>query len=437
MADFKVKLRNAWNAFMGRDEKPTQNYLSGTYYRPDRTSMSYGNDRSIITAIYNRIAIDVTNCKIQHVKVDENDKFLETIDSDLNNCLTVEANIDQTSRLFFQDVVISMFDEGCIAVVPTATDVDPRRTDAYNILELRVGKIVQWYPRHVKVDVYNEDTGKHQQILCLKSDTAIIENPFYAVMNEQNSVLRRLIRKLVLLDAVDEQSSAGKLDLIIQLPYTIRNETRKKQAEERRASIEQQLAGSKYGIAYADATEHITQLNRPIENNLMKQIEYLTTLLYSQLGISEAILNGTANEQEMLNYYNSTIEPVLSAIVDEFKRKFLSKTARSQHQSIMFFRDSFKLVPVNNIADIADKFTRNEILSSNEIRGIIGYRPSDDPKADELVNSNINQNSDTPPEETGVMGTDEGVPEETGVDGSQDKIDDPIMEGLRQYRESQ
>lgn len=429
MADFKVKLRNAWNAFMGRDIRSTQNYLSGTYYRPDRTTMSYGNDRSIITAIYNRIAIDVTNCKIQHVKIDENDKFLETIDSDLNNCLTVEANIDQTSRLFFQDVVISMFDEGCIAVVPTATDVDPRKTDAYNILELRVGKIVQWYPRHIKVDVYNEDTGKHQQILCSKSDTAIIENPFYAVMNEQNSVLRRLIRKLVLLDSVDEQSSAGKLDLIIQLPYTIKNETRKRQAEERRADIENQLAGSKYGIAYADATEHITQLNRPIENNLMKQIEYLTSLLYSQLGISEAILNGTANEQEMLNYYNSTIEPVLSAIVDEFKRKFLSKTARSQRQSIMFFRDSFKLVPVNNIADIADKFTRNEILSSNEIRGIIGYRPSDDPKADELVNGNINQNNDTPPVE--------GVPKEAGIDGSQEEIDDPIVEGLRQYREGQ
>lgn len=437
MADFKVKLRNAWNAFMGRDEKPTQNYLSGTYYRPDRIKMSYGNERSIITAIYNRIAIDVTNCKIQHVKVDENDKFLETIDSDLNNCLTVEANIDQSSRLFFQDVVISMFDEGCIAVVPTATDIDPRRTDAYNILELRVGKIVQWYPHHIKVDVYNEDTGKHQQILCLKSDTAIIENPFYAVMNEQNSVLRRLIRKLVLLDAVDEQSSAGKLDLIIQLPYTIRNETRKKQAEERRADIERQLAGSKYGIAYADATEHITQLNRPIENNLMKQIEYLTTLLYSQLGISDKILNGTANEQEMLNYYNSTIEPILSAIVDEFKRKFLSKTARSQHQSIMFFRDSFKLVPVNNIADIADKFTRNEILSSNEIRGIIGYRPSDDPKANELVNSNINQKNDTPPEEAHMNNLDEGVSEETNIDESQGQVDDPILEGLRQFRGGQ
>ena len=436
MADFKVKLRNAWNAFTGKDAEPTTRYMSGTYYRPDRTTMSYGNDRSIITAIYNRIAIDVTNCKIQHVKVDENDKFIETIDSDLNNCLTVEANIDQSSRLFFQDVVISMFDEGCIAVVPITTDVDPRRTDAYNILELRVGKILQWYPRHVKVDVYNEDTGKHQQILCAKSDTAIIENPFYSVMNEQNSVLRRLVRKLVLLDAVDEQSSAGKLDLIIQLPYTIRNETRKKQAEERRADIERQLAGSKYGIAYADATEHITQLNRPIENNLMKQIEYLTTLLYSQLGISEKILNGTANEQEMLNYYNSTIEPVLSAIVEEFKRKFLSKTARSQHQSIMFFRDSFRLVPVNNIADIADKFTRNEILSSNEIRGIIGYRPSNDPKADELVNSNINQKNDESQEAQQLMGANEGFSENTDVDNSQEQVDDPILEGLRQFRGS-
>lgn len=400
MADFRVKLRNAWNAFMGRD--PTmgsQTYLAGSYYRPDRTTMSYGNDRSIITAIYNRISIDVTNCKIMHVLVDENDKFKETVDDDLNNCLTVEANIDQTSRLFYQDLVISMFDEGCVAVVPVTTDINPKQTDAYNILELRVGKIVQWYPRAVKVDVYNEDTGKHEKIICQKSDTAIIENPFYAVMNEQNSVLRRLIHKLVLLDVVDEQSSAGKLDLIIQLPYTIRNETRKKQAEERRADIERQLAGSKYGIAYADATEHITQLNRPIENNLMKQIEYLTSMLYSQLGISEAILNGTASEQEMLNYYNSTIEPILSAITDEFKRKFLSKTARSQHHSIMFFRDSFKLVPVNNIADIADKFTRNEILSSNEIRGIIGYRPSDDPKADQLINSNLNQNNNETQEE--------------------------------------
>lgn len=398
MADFRVKLRDAWNAFLSRD--PTinnkTNFYAGTYYRPDRTTMSYGNDRSIISAIYNRIAIDVSQCKIQHIKTDENDKFLETIDSGLNNCLTIEANIDQTSRLFYQDLVISLFDEGCVAVVPVMTDRDPSKTDSYSILELRVGKIVQWYPRAVKVDVYNEDTGKHEQIICQKSDTAIIENPFYSVMNEQNSVLRRLIHKLVLLDAVDEQSSAGKLDLIIQLPYTIRNETRKKQAEERRADIERQLAGSKYGIAYADATEHITQLNRPIENNLMAQIEYLTKLLYSQLGISEAILNGTANEQEMLNYYNSTIEPVLSAIVDEFKRKFLSKTARSQHQSIMFFRDSFKLVPVNNIADIADKFTRNEILSSNEIRGIIGYRPSDDPKADQLINSNLNQQDNDP-----------------------------------------
>ena len=398
MADFRVKFRDAWNAFLGRDPTVNNktNFYAGTYYRPDRTTMSYGNDRSIISAIYNRIAIDVSQCKIQHIKTDENDKFLETIDSDLNNCLTIEANIDQTSRLFYQDLVISLFDEGCVAVVPVMTDRDPSKTDSYSILELRVGKIVQWYPRAVKVDVYNEDTGKHEQIICQKSDTAIIENPFYSVMNEQNSVLRRLIHKLVLLDAVDEQSSAGKLDLIIQLPYTIRNETRKKQAEERRADIERQLAGSKYGIAYADATEHITQLNRPIENNLMAQIEYLTKLLYSQLGISEAILNGTANEQEMLNYYNSTIEPVLSAIVDEFKRKFLSKTARSQHQSIMFFRDSFKLVPVNNIADIADKFTRNEILSSNEIRGIIGYRPSDDPKADQLINSNLNQQDNDP-----------------------------------------
>ena len=387
------RFRNAWNAFLGRD--PTKisymDYGYGTYSRPDRTSLSYGNDKSIISAIYNRIAVDVSNIGIRHVKVDENDQYQETIKSHFNDCLTLDSNIDQTGRAFFQDLVISLFDEGCIAVVPTDTTANPMYTDSYDILSMRTGKIVEWFPNKVKVELYNENTGKKEQIYCLKKYVAIIENPFYAIMNEPNSVLRRLIRKLNLLDAVDEQSSAGKLDVIIQLPYTIKNETRKKQAEERRESIERQLAGSKYGIAYVDATEHITQLNRPVENNLMNQITYLTTMLYSQLGISEEILNGKADEQTMLNYYNTTIEPILSAIVDEFKRKFLTKTARTQRQSIMFFRDPFKLVPVNNIADIADKFTRNEILSSNEIRGIIGFRPSNDPKADELINSNINQ----------------------------------------------
>lgn len=392
-----TRFRNAWNAFMGRDPTPTMlNYgvYGGTYQRPDRTQLSYGNDKSIVTAIYNRIAIDVSQIVIRHVRVDENDQYQETIPSKLNDCLTLDANLDQTGKAFFQDLVMSLFDEGCVAVVPTDTTENPKFTDGYDILSMRVGKILEWYPTSIKVEVYNENTGKKEKIVCLKKYTAIIENPFYAIMNEPNSVLRRLIRKLNLLDAVDEQSSAGKLDLIIQLPYTIRNETRKKQAEERRENIERQLAGSKYGIAYADATEHITQLNRPVENNLMNQITYLTTMLYGQLGISEDLLNGKADEQTMLNYFNTTIEPILSSIVDEFKRKFLSKTARTQKQSIMFFREPFKLVPVNNIADIADKFTRNEILSSNEIRGIIGFRPSDDPKANELINSNLNQSNE-------------------------------------------
>lgn len=397
MADTITRLRNAWNAFLGRDPTAsTQSYgiYGGTYYRPDRTTLSYGNDKSIISAIYNRIAIDVSNINIRHVRVDENGQYQETIDSDLNNCLSLDANLDQTGRAFFQDLVMSLFDEGCIAVLPVDTDKNPYNTDSYKIYSLRVAKIVEWYPRNIKLEAYNENTGKREQIIMNKKDVAIIENPFYAIMNEPNSVLRRLIRKLNLLDAVDEQSSAGKLDLIIQLPYTIRNDKRKAEAEERRANIEKQLAGSKYGIAYADATEHITQLNRPLENNLLNQITYLTNMLYSQLGISETILNGTADEQTMLNYYNTTIEPILSAITDEFKRKFLTKTARSQKQSIMFFKDPFKLVPVNNIADIADKFTRNEILSSNEIRGIIGFRPSDDPKANELINSNLNQSNE-------------------------------------------
>ena len=387
-----TRFRNAWNAFLGRDPTPYMlNYgvYGGNYQRPDRTQLSYGNDKSIVTAIYNRIALDVSQISVKHVNLDENGNYIETRTSSLNNCLTLDANLDQTGKAFFQDLVMSLFDEGCVAVVPTDTTENPKFTDGYDILSMRVGKILEWYPTSVKVEVYNENTGKKEKIVCLKKYTAIIENPFYAIMNEPNSILRRLIRKLNLLDAVDEQSSAGKLDLIIQLPYTIRNETRKKQAEERRENIERQLAGSKYGIAYADATEHITQLNRPVENNLMNQITYLTTMLYGQLGISEDLLNGKADEQTTLNYFSTTIEPILSAIVDEFQRKFLSKTARTQGQSIMFFREPFKLAPVKNVAEVAEKFISNRVLSSNEIRGILGYKPSDDPDADMLLNPNI------------------------------------------------
>jgi hypothetical protein len=410
MAEVLTRFQNAWNAFLGR--APTRQYTKwdgwngGFSYRPDRTKLNITNERSIVASIYNRIAIDVAAVQIQHVRTDENNRYVETMASGLNNCLTLDANMDQTGRAFIQDIVMSMFDEGCVAVVPVDTTKDPNRTDSYDILTMRVGKIKEWHPYYVEVEAYNENSGKKETITCDKKDIAIIENPLYAVMNEPNSTLKRLVRKLNLLDSIDEQSSAGKLDLIIQLPYTIRNDTRKEQAEKRRADIERQLANSKYGIAYADATEHITQLNRPVENNLMNQIQYLTSMLYSQLGLTEEIFNGTANEQTLLNYYNTTVEPILSAITDEFKRKFLTKTARTQHQSIMFFRDPFKLVPINNIADIADKFTRNEILSSNEIRGIIGFKPSSDPKADQLVNSNLNQ-----PEEPEKEGTNKVVEE--------------------------
>lgn len=405
MAEVVTRFKNAWNAFIGRNPTKISNneWYNGYSYRPDRIVVSPGTERSIVAALYNRISIDVSQIAIQHVRVDENNRFKETINSGLNECLTLNANMDQTGRALIQDLVLSMFDEGSVAVVPVDTTVDPYRTNSYDILSMRVGKIVDWFPAQVKVEVYNENTGKKEQLILSKEKVAIIENPLYSVMNEPNSTLRRLIRKINLLDAVDEQSSAGKLDLIIQLPYTIRTEKRKKEAEERRADIEHQLAGTKYGVAYVDATERITQLNRPVENNLMKQIEYLTSMLYSQLGLSEEIFKGTANEQQLLNYYNTTIEPILSAITDEFKRKFLTKTARTQNQSIMFFRDPFKLVPINNIAEIADKFTRNEILSSNEIRGIIGFKPSEDPKADELVNSNISQ-----PEEAMPMGNEGG-----------------------------
>lgn len=392
---FSSRLKHAWNAFMNKD--PTRSYMeigSSYSYRPDRPRFSMGNERSIVTSVYNRIALDVAAIDIQHVRLDDNGRFLEAIDSGLNNCLSIEANVDQTGRAFMQDVAMSLLDEGCIAIVPVDTTLDPNTTGSYDVVTLRTAKILDWYPNHVRVRIYNEKTGLKEDVLLAKSFVAIIENPLYAVINEPNSTMKRLIRKLSLLDVTDEQTASGKLDLIIQLPYVIKTEARRLQAENRRRDIEQQLAGSKYGIAYTDGTEHITQLNRSLENNLMKQIEYLTSLLFSQLGITQSILDGTADEKTMLNYYSRTIEPIISAIVDEMKRKFLTKTARSQKQDIMFYRDPFKLVPVDSIAEIADKFTRNEIMTSNEIRQVIGMRPSSDPKADELVNSNISQSAE-------------------------------------------
>ena len=392
---FGERLQHAWNAFRNRD--PTEFYrdVGATYtYRPDRPRLTRGNERSIVTAIYNRIALDVASIGIKHCRLDENNRYIGDIDSNLNKCLNLEANIDQTARAFIQDIVISMLDEGCVAVVPIDTTFNPTITNSYDILSMRTGKILEWRPAHVKVRVYNDKTGNKEDIVLHKSNVGIIENPLYSVVNEPNSTMQRLIRKLNLLDSIDEQSGSGKLDLIIQLPYIIKSEARRKQAEDRRKDIEMQLAGSKYGIAYTDGTERITQLNRPVENNLMKQIEYLTSMLYSQLGFHQTILDGTADEKTMLNYNNRTIEPIISAIVNEMKRKFLTKTARSQRQTITYFIDPFKLVPINNIAEIADKFTRNEIMSKNEFRQIIGMKPSDDPKADQLINSNIAQPSE-------------------------------------------
>ena len=391
------RLMHAWNAFIGNRD-PTYGYDlnvgPGYSYRPDRARLTRGNERTIATAIYNRIALDVSSVVIRHVRLDKEDRFKEFISSGLDNCLSVEANIDQTGRAFMHDVVLSLLDEGCIAIVPVDTTLDPKVTDSYDINSMRVGKIVEWHPAHVKVNLYNDRTGQRQDVMLPKKTVSIIENPLYAVVNERNSTMQRLIRKLSLLDAIDEQSGSGKLDMIIQLPYIIRTDAKRQQAEKRRKDIEDQLAGSKYGIAYTDGTEKITQLNRPVENNLMKQIEYLTSMLYSQLGITQSVMDGTADEATMLNYNTRTIEPIISAIVDEMKRKFLTKTARSQKQSIMFFSDPFKLVPVEKLADIADKFTRNEILSSNELRQIVGRKPSSDPKADQLINSNLNQPED-------------------------------------------
>ena len=390
-----TRLKHAWNAFRSRD--PTMDFIdsgTGYYYRPDRPRFTRGNERSITTSVLNRIALDASAIDILHVRLDNNGRFLETIDSGLNNCLTLSANADQTGRALKQDIIMSMLDEGCVAIIPTDTTINPKKSDSYQLNTMRVGKIIQWRPHHVQIRAYNENTGKKEEIWLPKSIVAIVENPLYAVMNEPNSTMQRLIRKLALLDVTDEQTASGKLDLIIQLPYVVKTEARRQQAETRRKDIEMQLAGSKYGIAYTDGTEKITQLNRSVENNLMKQVEYLTNQLYSQLGITQAILDGTADDKTMLNYYNRTIEPIVAAIVDEMKRKFLTKTARTQHQSIQFFRDPFRLVPVNDIAEIADKFTRNEIMTSNEIRQIVGMKPSDDPKADELRNSNISQSKE-------------------------------------------
>ncbi len=409
---FGSRLKHAWNAFTGNVQMNYRDLGMSYSYRADRPRMSRGNERSIVTSVYNRIALDVAALNVQHVRLDENGRFLSVIDDGLNNCLTLEANVDQTARSFIQDVVISMFDEGSVAIVPVDTTTDPNVSGSYDIQSLRVGQILDWYPQYIRARVYNEQTGRKEDIVVPKSAVAIIENPLYAVINEPNSTMQRLIRKLNLLDVIDEQSGSGKLDLIIQLPYVIKTETKRQQAENRRKDIESQLSGSKYGIAYTDGTEHITQLNRSVNNNLMSQIEYLTSMLYSQLGITQSILDGTADEKTMLNYNNRTIEPIISAIVDEMKRKFLTKTARSQRQSISFFRDPFKLVPVNEIAEIADKFTRNEIMTSNEIRQVVGMKPSDDPRADELRNKNLSEpsGSDQQSEETPIT-TDNSVEE--------------------------
>lgn len=409
---FGSRLKHAWNAFTGNIQMNYRDLGMSYSYRADRPRMSRGNERSIVTSVYNRIALDVAALNVQHVRLDENERFLSVIDDGLNNCLTLEANVDQTARSFIQDVVISMFDEGSVAIVPVDTTTDPNVSGSYDIQSLRVGQILDWYPQYIRTRVYNEQTGRKEDIVVPKSAVAIIENPLYAVINEPNSTMQRLIRKLNLLDVIDEQSGSGKLDLIIQLPYVIKTEAKRQQAENRRKDIESQLSGSKYGIAYTDGTEHITQLNRSVNNNLMSQIEYLTSMLYSQLGITQSILDGTADEKTMLNYNNRTIEPIISAIVDEMKRKFLTKTARSQRQSISFFRDPFKLVPVNEIAEIADKFTRNEIMTSNEIRQVVGMKPSDDPRADELRNKNLSEpsGSDQQSEEAPIT-TDNSVEE--------------------------
>lgn len=393
--ELKHRLSHAWNTFKNKDPTDYMGIGPGfSGYRPDRYRSTRGHERSIVTSINNRIAMDVASMNIRHVQLDKNGRFLKEMDTGLNNCLKLEANIDQNGRNFIQDVVLSMLDEGVVAIVPVDTEIDPEKSAGIDVLTMRTGRILDWYPKHVRVELYNEDSGRREEVTLPKSSVAIIENPLYAVINEPNSTMQRLIRKLSLLDIVDEKTSSGKLDLIIQLPYVVKTPQRRQQAEIRRKDIETQLAEGKYGIAYTDGTEKITQLNRPVENNLMKQIEYLTNMVYSQIGMTQSILDGTADEKTMLNYYNRTVEPILAAIVDELKRKFLSKNARSRMQTVTFFRDPFKLVPVNEIAEIADKFTRNEIMTANEIRQVIGMKPSDDPRADELRNKNLSAPAD-------------------------------------------
>lgn len=395
MASFGTRLRHMWNAFLNLDEKTTNPGAAdlgpGYGTRPDRVRFRVGNERSLISAIYTRLSIDVAANEIKHVRLDSDKRFLEEIDSGLNNCLTLEANVDQAARAFRQDIALTLFDKGVAAIVPVDVTLDPKLSASYDIKTMRVADVVEWYPKHVRVNLYNEATGRREEITLEKSFVAIVENPLYSIMNEPNSTLQRIIRKLGLLDVVDEQSSSGKLDLIIQLPYVIKSEARRQQAEQRRTDIEFQLKGSQYGIAYTDGTEKITQLNRPAENNLLKQVEYLMGMLYSQLGLTEEVMNGTADEKTMINYFNRTIEPILGAITEAMKRTFLTKTGRSQLQSIEFFRDPFKLVPISEIAEIADKFTRNEILTSNEVRQVVGRKPVKDKKADELRNSNMPQ----------------------------------------------
>lgn len=413
-----TRLKNAWNVFRKNEETnlvPDRNGFSEYMYsssdRPDRIKFMRGNEQSIINSVYNRIAMDVAALTINHVRLDENDRFSEVIDSGLNRCLNLSANIDQTGRAFIQDLVMSLLDEGCIAVVPVETSVDPN-SGSYKIYSMRVGKIVTWFPDRVRVNLYDERTGTHKDVVVKKQDCAIIENPMYSVMNEPNSTLRRLIRKLNILDVVDEQTASGKFNMIVQLPYAVRSEKRRLEAQNRQAELEKQLNGSKYGIAYIDSAEKVTQLNRALDNNLLSQVEYLTTMLYGQLGITQNIMTGTANEQETLNYNNRAIEPIISAIANEFKRKFLTPTAIAQRQSIMFFRDPFKLVPIDNIAEIADKFTRNEIMTKNEFRQVIGMKPSDDPRADELRNSNISESKAEVENELGNSGNTDNTEEE-------------------------
>jgi hypothetical protein len=423
---FSERLKHAWNAFANKD--PTV-YMGQSYYtRPDRVHFSRGAERSIVTSVYNKIATDAAQVELKHVRVDENGSFLYEMDSGLNECFTIAANIDQTGRAFLQDIVMSMLDEGCVAIIPTDTDVNIQK-GTFDILKLRTGKVVEWYPSHIKARVYNERTGNKEEIIVPKKSVAIVENPFYSVMNEPNSTMQRLIHKLAILDNVDEMAGSGKLNMIIQLPYIIKTDAKRTQAEKRRTEIENQLKDSKYGIAYADGTEKINQLNRPLESKLLEQVEYLTGILYSQLGITKEIMDGTADEKAMNNYYERTIKPILNAIVDEMKRKFLTKTARTQKQDIMFFRNSFDLVPTTQLADLADKLTRNEIMTSNEMRQVIGLKPADDPGANELRNKNISQSPDMQrvdmngnPIDTGMMPPDGGIPSDDISDEELDKL---------------